>query len=197
MRAASVLLSCLVLVACEAPVADDNQSPVIVRITAVTAEAGGDGEGGRLLLSDLLDANGTVFNDNAVLQIQVFPKNQQPSIFLNDMADVIIERFEVKYVRTDGRDVEGVDVPFAITGGVTVHVPVNGTNQVGIIVVRHQAKSEPPLANLATQGALFSGGAKIVTMYAQITLYGHTIAGKAVKSNEATLEISFGDFNGS
>ena len=32
MRAASVLLSCLVLVACEAPVADDNQSPVILAV---------------------------------------------------------------------------------------------------------------------------------------------------------------------
>ena len=41
--------------------------------------------------------------------------------------EVTISRYRVVYRRTDGRNVQGVDVPYAFDGGVTGTVPLGGT----------------------------------------------------------------------
>ena len=58
------------------------------------------------------------------------------------------------------------------------------------MAVRRQAKLEPPLRNLVS-----GGGELVVSMIAEVTVYGHTTAGDAV-SNTARVQIDFGDFAG-
>jgi hypothetical protein len=58
-----------------------------------------------------------------------------------------------------------------------------------IIVVRHQAKFEPPLRQLRGLG-----GALVLTVQARITLHGVTATGKAVTASTA-LEVVFADFS--
>lgn len=197
MRATYLLATCLAMsVACTPDYAQENRSPVLLIIEGVTAVAGGAGTGGALLLSDVLEPDGNgVFNDNVTLSLRNVPKNQQAGIVFASVTDILVESFQVRYIRSDGLDVEGVDVPFSITGAVTSLIPVNGTGSVSFEVVRHQAKREPPLANIGVRGATISGGARALTVFAKITLYGRTVAGQAVKSNEASLEIGFGDFS--
>jgi hypothetical protein len=153
----------------------------------VEATAGGEGLGGTTLRSDVHDTNGGNFDDSVSIVVRNLPKdpNISQSMFPND---VVLERFEVRYVRSDGRSVEGVDVPYRITGNLTQVVITNATAGVNFIVVRHQAKDEPPLVNLTA-----GGGAQIVTMFAEMTLFGHTTSGKAVQCS-ASLAITFGDF---
>jgi hypothetical protein len=106
------------------------------------------------------------------------------------MNDVVLESYEVHYVRSDGRSTEGVDVPVRFTGSVTQVVPSGSIIAVSFIIVRHQAKREAPLLNMAG-----SGGSELLTVTAHFTLYGHTTAGKAVSAS-GRLMITFADFAG-
>ncbi len=169
--------------ACSPPFGAKNESDVILRVTNITATAGGNGTGGETLLSDVTP----VFNDNATVTIEAIPKNSLVEE-LGQFNDVQLTNYAVRYIRSDGRGIEGVDVPWSISGNLNIMVPAGGEATANFIVVRHQAKLEPPLQNL---GAL--GGFDIVTVSAEITIYGRTTSGKAV-SAKGYLEIVFTDF---
>lgn len=175
--------------ACVPDYLETNNSQVILRITKVSSESGEDEEEGDFLLSDIVP----VFNDNAVITVQVVPKN--PTIEANSpFNDVMIERYEVRYFRSDGHNQEGVDVPFRITGPLGTLIPVNAEGDIAFVVVRHSAKLEPPLRNLRTVTNLGTGGGlDILTVNADITLHGRTTRGEGVTAS-ARLQITFADF---
>ena len=56
-------------------------------------------------------------------------------------------------------------------------------------IVRHQAKLEPPLKNLAGAG----GGLGFISTIAEITFYGHDQNGNEV-SVTGRMDVQFGDF---
>jgi hypothetical protein len=66
-----------------------------------------------------------------------------------------------------------------------VDLATSGTTAVPIPVVRWQAKLEPPLSAIS--------GAQIVTMIAEITVRGQTVAGQPVTAT-GQLQINFADF---
>jgi len=100
---------------------------------------------------------------------------------------VLFTSYEVRYFRTDGRGVEGVDVPYRITGSLATETDVatSGTTSIPIEVVRRQAKLEPPLSTIYQ--------AAVLTAMAQVTIYGQTIAGNNVSAT-ASFQIDFGDY---
>lgn len=175
----AVVASGLLLGACTPDFVRQDQSNVILRVVSAT------GDDGEQILSDV-SIDGSVFNDNAAIELQVLSKDplDSPSSF----NDVTLTRYQVRYVRSDGRAVEGVDVPYPISGDMNLLIPVNGTASAVIIVVRHQAKLEPPLRNLRG-----GGGSLILTVQARITLYGVTTTGKEVQAS-TSLEVVFADF---
>jgi hypothetical protein len=65
--------------------------------------------------------------------------------------DLLIERYEVHYTRSDGRKVEGVDVPSSVTGNLSQVGREEGETTFSIEVVRRQSKLELPLQNVASQ----------------------------------------------
>jgi hypothetical protein len=189
-----LILACaLGLGACASDLANSNGSDVILHITSVQGQSENGGTAGTVasvLLSDVL-FKGSVFNDNAVLSMTVLPKNPSPALINSEFEGVNLESYEVHYTRADGQNQEGVDVPFAISGAMAFFLPVTpgGTTSTdSIIVVRHQAKSEPPLSLLDGLGQ-----GQIITTIATITVHGHTLAGQAVQAT-ASLEIVFADF---
>jgi hypothetical protein len=130
----------------------------------------------------------TIFNDNGEVEMSATLKNQDQltGTFLND---VIITSYHVTFTRADGRNTPGVDVPFPFDGATNFRVVVNGgTSTQPFVVVRHQAKLEPPLVNL-----IGSGGARFISVLAEIQFFGHDGAGRAI-SAKAFLNIHFGDF---
>jgi hypothetical protein len=84
---------------------------------------------------------------------------------------ITVNRYRVRYVRADGRNTPGVDVPYPFDGAftVTVQAPIEAV----FTLVRVQAKSEAPLAALATNFTTIS-------TIAEITFYGHDQTGKEV-----------------
>jgi len=172
--AAAVALA-LGLAGCSADYVEDNQAPVILRITSIN-------DGARLE-SDVktgVDSN-SVCPDVVPVGVAVRPKNPNASIVQN-AGDIFLQRYEVRYTRADGRAVEGVDVPFRISGLMSAVVTNDGNATVEMEVVRRQAKLEPPLSQI--------DGAQIATMFAEITVYGENVAGNGVSAS-GQLQVTF------
>jgi hypothetical protein len=125
--------------------------------------------------------------------VAVAVRSKNPNVTVPQIPlHVLINQYSVRYFRSDGRNVEGVDVPFSITGALADEedAKTSGTSDIAIEVVRAQAKMEPPLSNLSG-----GGGAIVFTCFAEITLYGQNITGKQVTAT-GTMQIDFADFAG-
>ena len=193
MKAVGVISLCALAIGvsgCVPGYVKDNDSPVLFRIVAIN--------GGQVLVSDV----STVATDPVSVTLAVRPKNPLNTNVPQVAEAVIVEQFRVRFFRTDGRDVEGVDVPFSFSGGVTTAVDI-GTGSdanvtISIPIIRVQAKQEAPLRNLrnlvAVGGQQTTGGVLVprVTMTAEITIFGRTIAGEAV-SDSGRVTIDFVD----
>lgn len=86
---------------------------------------------------------------------------------------ITINRYRVRYIRADGRNTPGVDVPYGFDGGMTLTVSgsaVSGT----FTLVRAQAKGEAPLAALANNFL-------IISTIAEVTFYGRDQTGREVE----------------
>jgi hypothetical protein len=166
--------------------ARNGQASSYLIITALTASAGGgDDEFGGDLRSDVI-TNGGVFNDNGQVEFELAMKD--PTFTAPTSANFItINRYHVKYVRTDGRNRQGVDVPFEFDGAITGTVSDEAI--FSFTIVRHQAKEEAPLR--ALQSNPFLG--IIVSTIAEVTFYGHDQTGRAV-SVMGKISIHFADF---
>lgn len=126
--------------------------------------------------------------DLALVTMSVQADN--PYTDLSRGGDIVVERYRVSYVRADGRNTPGVDVPHPFDGSVNFLVPAVGapTGQT-FMVVRPQAKVEPPLRSLAG-----GGGAVVVTMIAKIEFYGRQVTTDKGVSARGSLNVTFADF---
>ncbi|MEQ1896221.1 MAG: hypothetical protein ABL971_02400 [Vicinamibacterales bacterium] len=102
---------------------------------------------------------------------------------------VTINRYQVVYRRSDGRNTPGVDVPHPFDSAVTVTLPTEGAATAAFELVRHTAKGEAPLAALRTNGV-------IISAMADITFSGHDLAGNAVTVT-GSIGVQFGNFGDS
>jgi hypothetical protein len=201
-------LSALGLTACTPDWAKENTSSLIMRIVQVVGTPGSTGgppSGPGVLFSDVVSDTG-FFNDNATLTVDILRKNlDAPS---TPLEDVTLTRYEVQYYRTDGRNVEGRDVPFRTTGALTqvMHAPSTTaelTQDISVVVVRHQAKLESPLLELRNFGGDSSvpgsnpqlAGAGILTCIARITVYGESVNGRSLSAT-GELMVTFANFGG-
>jgi hypothetical protein len=122
------------------------------------------------------------------VSLAVRAKNPKGPVSATIPMHVILDQYSVRYFRTDGRDVEGQDVPYHFSSAMAGEVDVasSGATAFQIPIVRAQAKQEPPLRNLRlVTGTNPLPGATItpvVTMIAEITIFGHTIAGEKVST---------------
>jgi hypothetical protein len=112
---------------------------------------------------------------------------------------VTFTRYRVEYVRTDGRNTQGVDVPYTFDSAFTATVPPNGDVTVAFDLVRHTAKQEAPLSALVARSTPPVGAPQVVTVQpvistiAQVTFYGKDLAGNDVVAT-GSIGVSFGDF---
>jgi hypothetical protein len=193
MRAVGVITACALVIGasgCVPGYVRENDSPVLFRIVSVN--------GGNTVLSDV----STVVSDTVPVTLAVRPKNPLNTNVPQVAEAVIVEQFRVRFFRTDGRDIEGEDVPFSFSGGITTAVDIGtgaGANvTITIPLVRVQAKQESPLRNfrnlVATSGQTANGGTLVprVTMTAEITIFGRTVAGEAV-SDTGRVTVDFVD----
>jgi hypothetical protein len=92
----------------------------------------------------------------------------------------------VTFSRADGRNTQGIDVPYAFDAAMTT--TVSGTVSANIVLVRAQAKLEAPLRALV--GA---GGAIAISTFADVVFYGADQAGHDV-TVKARISVNFADW---
>ena len=166
-------------------------SPSYLIVQTMEASSGADPSTfGNPLLSDVVTVVNqvpTFFNDLARVQFTLGLKDPGPAsspVSPTQNNWITVDRYHVRFIRSDGHNIEGVDVPYAFDGGMAV--TVSDTTTVSFQVVRHQAKLEAPLKALASNGIILS-------TIAEITFYGHDQTGREV-STVANLSVNFGNF---
>ena len=137
-----------------------------------------NGENSNVICPDTVNVSLAVRNKNPGADVPRIP------------GAVLIQRYEVKYSRPDGRGAANQDVPHTIVGVLSsaIDVASSGATEVPIEVVRRQAKLEPPLSNIT--------GYDIVTMFATITISGQTVSGDTVTAS-GSLQIDFANYGDS
>lgn len=129
----------------------------------------------------------TVFEDVGQVTLRMAMKDPVSAISPTDTNAITIERYHVDFVRSDGRNQQGADVPYSFDGAATGTVTKGGTT-LAFVLVRAQSKLEPPL--LALRGG---GAAMLISTIAQVTFYGHDQAGNAV-SVVGQISVNFADW---
>ena len=175
----------------------EGRGPVIAVVTAVEAASGvKPDEFGGTLDSDVITyvkktINGvetripTIYNDLAKATIVIDLKN--PSLTEPSSANAVtFTRYRVEFIRADGRNQPGVDVPYSFDSAVTVTATPETPGVSGFELVRHTAKTEAPLVALANN-------LQMITTIARITFYGKDHAGNDVTA-VGQLGITFGNF---
>ncbi len=153
-------------------------------------EATGGSSAGGTLASDVVTVvndSPTILDDKAEVTFALGMKD--PGSVASPSAPsqanwITVDRYRVRYVRSDGRNREGLDVPYSFDGAFTATVP--GQASSSFMIVRHQAKMEAPLAALAVNGL-------VISTIAQVTFYGHDQTGREVSAT-ANMGISFANF---
>lgn len=99
-----------------------------------------------------------------------------------------IDRYRVRYVRSDGRNAPGIDVPHAWDGALGLTASL-AARTVEIVLVRASAKLDPPLVTLRE-----GGGDVVINAMAHVTFYGREHGGARVEAAGA-IAVEFADWS--
>ena len=91
------------------------------------------------------------------------------------MNNITVTRYVVTYTRSDGKNSEGVDVPYTFEGYLSTQVAIDSTSTISFIIVREVAKNEPPLVDL-----VFGTEEGVIEATAKVDFYGHDQANRNV-----------------
>jgi hypothetical protein len=144
---------------------------------------------GGTLMSDVLtivDDRPTIFNDLGQVTLSLGLKDPARDTTPTQNLAITVDRYHVRYIRADGRNTPGTDVPYPFDGSITLTVTAGGTASASFPIVRHIAKQEAPLGALASSPV-------IISTIGEITFYGRDQVGHEV-SVTARLGIDFGNF---
>jgi hypothetical protein len=145
---------------------------------------------GGLLQSDVVtvvDSRPTVFSDTGRVTLRLALKDPGPAgspLEPTQNQAITVNRYRVRFVRADGRNTPGVDVPYGFDGAFTM--TVTNESQATFELVRHVAKAEAPLGALANNFT-------VISTVAEITFYGRDLTGHEV-SVVGHLTVDFGNF---
>ncbi len=161
--------------------------------------------GSTLILDSLLDSKGekTVIDsdvcildektntcsfqeDLATATVRNVPLN--PDADTSYYGDVIIKRYRVSFTRHDGKNKEGVDVPYTFVEDINVSVKINGTTKFSFVIVPVRAKLEPPLIRLVGLS-----NESVIQTTAHVTFYAEDMAGHQMELN-GNIDVYFADW---
>ena len=185
LSSAFVAASALAVTACSETVRTGNASVYLVMSQLGASPGGASSSTFDTKLSSDVVTNGTVYEDLGQATISLGQKDITSPISSNNY--VTITRYHVDFVRSDGRNTPGVDVPYGFDGAVTFTV-TEGAAAGTFVLVRAQSKLEPPLISLRG-----GGGQIAISTIAQVTFYGRDQVGNDV-SVSGSIGVNFADW---
>jgi hypothetical protein len=182
-RLACAAILALASVSCGDMAREGKASSYLI-IEALLGSAGETDDFVGELRSDVRTGGG-ILNDNGQVAFALAMKDPSNPTGPTTANFITVNRYRVVYIRADGRNTPGVDVPYPFDGAITGTVTPTGTTM-GFTLVRHQAKAEAPLGALETNFL-------IVSTIAEVTFYGHDQTGRAV-SVAGRISVHFANF---
>lgn len=179
-----------VVVGCTAGPHDDSPAPVILVVGSVSQTSDPFG--------DVLTSGGTVPEDT--LQVNFTARLKNPTdLTAPAMQDILIQRYEVTYERTDG----GTAVPQGFQRSVNARVRITPHGQqnellttLDVTVVPSTSKTQPPISHLISPGVEPGTGFVNIQVRATIRFFGETVSGVPVSAS-ASVGINFANFGDS
>ncbi len=174
-------------------ISDESTSAVKLVITHITG-VNWTGNESSILESDVLVENPdtgetTVQNDYGNAYIVAYPYNPDEAT-TSFYENVQLKEYHVSYVRSDGRNQEGVDVPRSFWGRISVMIPPDGNeHMVVFVLVRANAKMERPLVDLR-----YGSSEKELEVTAVVEFYGEDLSGHKVYV-KGTIPVVFANYS--
>lgn len=191
---AALLGLVLILPGCSSTLSGASSSYLIIKSLDATQGSGGTGFGSQLdsdvCVLDQLTSSCTATEDLGRVNMTMAlkdPGSQTIGNVASELNSITVRRYHVQFIRTDGRNTPGVDVPYGFDGGVTLTVDSGGA-QASFTLVRLQSKLEAPLRALR-----LGGGSVAIATIAQITFYGTDQTGRDV-SVTGNINVTFADW---
>ena len=176
--------------ACAAGDPTSSRSSFELVVERIEAPASGStGHAHRAFVESDVVAAGRVVQDTVRATLRLVPRD--PAFLPGPAAPgaavfAAVDRYRVRYVRSDGRNVPGIDVPHPWDGALTLLVSFEGATG-DFVLVRASAKLEPPLVRLRG-----GGGDVVINALAYVTFYGRDHAGSRIEATGA-ITIEFAD----
>jgi hypothetical protein len=170
-----LIIAVLLLGSCNA-VENDSTSGSRMQILSLTGNDISGKAGSTPAFSDVV-TNDSIFDDPAVAEVEALPLD--PALVTANITpymDVLVDLIDVTFKRTDGRNVEGVDVPYHFSQPMSMLVQIGKTMSIPFVLIRHTAKLEAPL--LALREVTSQGF--VLQLVAVVTIHGTDGAGKRV-----------------
>jgi hypothetical protein len=171
----AVLPAILMLSGCN-PLEDDSKSSSFIIVESITG-TDSSGTAASFLQSDVVLANSIVMADVATATLQASLLDPAPILKPSQYNDIILDRYIVSYFRVDGKNRQGVDVPYSFEGALTQILRIGTSTSISFVVVREVAKLESPLIDLAQNRA-----EGVIEATAKIEFYGHDLVENKVKA---------------
>jgi len=127
------------------------------------------------IFSDVI-TDGTIIDDYATITLSAVVLN--PDVPAGTFyQDIMVEQIDVEFSRSDGLNVQGVDVPYSFSQKITARVQPGGLKVIlSFVLIQNTAKVESPLVELVTLGQ-----EHILKLEAKITVHGKDVAGNRVE----------------
>jgi len=173
---AALLAAAALFVACN-PIENQSQSATLLIVENML---GIDhlGNNVNFLESDVVldDASGPIYvADMAIASLRASSLNPNPLLGVSQYYNIQLTRYVVTFLRSDGHNVPGVDVPYGFEGSATALIRVGSIVDFPFIIVRQVAKAEPPLINLRR-----GYPDEVLSVTAKVDFYGHDLANRNV-----------------
>ncbi len=191
MRAAVLVLvagAATFVAGCSSTVRTSQASSYLVlqRLEGASGAEQGGGTFTSVLRSDVMTKGG-IFEDNGRVTLSLAMKDVTNPTGPTTNNLVTLYRYRVEYRRTDGRNAQGEDVPYAFEGAMGATISDQATAVV-FSIVRAQAKLEKPLVTLRG-----GNGALLISTIADVTFFGKDQTGRDVTVT-GSMSINFADW---
>lgn len=185
---ALVAAAALAAAACGDKVLQGKGSSYLVIDQLAAAPGASVGTFSTVLRSDVL-TSGSVLEDLGKVTLHIAMKDVSLTTGTEPTANnaITVNRYHIEFIRSDGRNAQGVDVPYSVDGAVTGTITTSPTDLV-FAIVPVQRKLEAPLLALRNQG-----GALAIMTIANVTFYGYDQAGNAVAVT-GSISVNFADW---
>lgn len=188
LRVATAILVAVAASACGDMQREGTGSSFLI-VDALTAAPGAEPDKfGNTLFSDVIttkEGQTGVFADIGKVSFSLAMKDAGSATAPTTANFITVDRYHVTFIRSDGRNKPGVDVPYPFDGAFTTTVGGEGANG-AFTIVRHTSKLEAPLLALGSSGV-------IISTLAEVTFYGHDQTGREASAS-ARMSVDFGNF---